>query len=272
MSSVPQNNTQLDVVKANVASALATQSVPQELQDALVEAVGVMSKLYMQNDLRPSELNAGDFIEATVRILQWLATGKYTPLGKTLPSMPAWVTSMENSTLNDTLRITIPKFINAMYTVRSRRGVSHIAGEVSANKVDAMLLLTTSRWILAEFVRLYHKTSHDEAQRAVDLLSLSETPIVEDFEGVKRVITAHNLSIPVQIMLLLLNEGTTSPTLEDMVNSIKGTPAAIRQAARRLHDKNYVHIYTDGRLMLTGLGRAEAVREMHSASSTKGGK
>lgn len=269
MSSAPLLKSRLDIVTNNVSSALATQSVPTELQDALVEAVSTMSKLYMQNDLRPSELNAGDFIEATVRILQWLATGKHTPLEKSLPPMPTWVQNMESSSLNDSLRITIPKLINAMYTVRSRRGVSHIAGEVSANKVDAMLLLTTSRWILAEFVRLYHKTSHDEAQRAVDLLALAETPIIEDFEGVRRVITAHSLTIPAQIMLLLLNAGTTASTLDDMVDSIQGTPAAIRKAARRLHVKKYAHIYTDNRITLTGLGRTEAVKLMEEALATK---
>lgn len=272
MSSLQPTNSRLDVVASNVSSALATQAVPSELQEALVEAVSTMSKLYMRNDLRPSELNAGDFIEATVRILQWLATGKNTPLGKTLPPMPSWVQNMENSTLNDSLRITIPKLINAMYTVRSRRGVSHIAGEVSANKVDAMLLLTTSRWILAEFVRLYHKTSHDEAQRAVDLLALADTPIIEDFEGVNRVITAHALTIPTQILLLLLNAGATELKLDNMVSSIKGTPPAIKKAARRLHDKKYAHIYSDNRIVLTGLGRAEAVKLMEEASLTKEGK
>src|SRR6185312_2433347 len=164
MSSVAASKSRLDIIADNVRSALATQSVPIELQDALVDAVRTMSKLYIQNDLRPSELNAGDFIEAVVRILQWLATGKYTPLRRSLPAMPTWVENMEKSSLNDGLRIVVPKLINAMYSVRSRRGVSHIAGEVSANKVDAMLLLTNSRWVLAEFVRLYHRVAdHDEA-------------------------------------------------------------------------------------------------------------
>ncbi len=267
MSSVPIRNSRLDTITSNVSSALTTQSVPTDLQKALVDAVTTMSKLYMQNDLRPSELNVGDFIEATVRILQWLATGRHTPLGRTLPPMPTWVQNMESSSLNDSLRITIPKLINAMYTVRSRRGVSHIAGEVSANKVDAMLLLTTSRWILAEFVRLYHNTGHDEAQHAVDLLALAETPIIEDFEGTQRVITAHSLTIPAQIMLLLLNAGSTVSTLDDMVGSIKGTPPAIKKAARRLHDKKYAHIYPDNRITLTGLGRAEAVKLMEEAST-----
>jgi len=176
---------------------------------------------------------------------------------------------MENSTLNDSLRITVPRLVIAMYTVRSRRGVSHIASEVSANKVDAMLLLTTSRWILAEFVRLYHNTSHDEAQRAVDLLALAETPIVEDFEGVSRVITYRSLAIPSQILLLLLNISGSVSTLEDMVNSIKGTPAAIRRASRRLHEENRVHVYPDNRITLTGLGRGRALELTEELSIIK---
>jgi len=220
-----------------------------------------MSKLYIQNDLRPSELNAGDFIEAVVRILQWLATGKYTPLRRSLPAMPTWVENMEKSSLNDGLRIVVPKLINAMYSVRSRRGVSHIAGEVSANKVDAMLLLTNSRWVLAEFVRLYHRVAdHDEAQRAVDLLALAETPIIEDFDGTSRVITGKTLPIPSQLLLLLMNSPGSELAFEDMLASIKGRSAAIKQAARRLDTRNLVHIFDDQRIRLTGLGRTEATK------------
>lgn len=263
MSSAPARKSQLDVVADNVTSALATQSVPAELVTALVESVSTMSKLYMQNDLRPSELNAGDFIEAVVRILQWLSTGSYTPLKRSLPPMPKWVGDMEKSALNDGLRIGVPKLLNAMYAVRSRRGVSHIAGEVSANRVDAMLLLTNSRWILAEFVRLYHNVSnHDEAQHAVDLLAVAETPIIEDFEGVNRVITAKPISIPNQMLLLLLNSASSELAMIDLLASIKGKPPIIKQAAKRLDTKNLVHVYDNQRVKLTGIGRAEAAKIM----------
>jgi hypothetical protein len=262
MSSAPVSKSRLDVVADNVRSALGTQSVPDELVNALVESLRTMSKLYMQNDLRPSELNAGDFIEAVVRILQWLSDGKYTPLKRSIPSMPKWVEDMEKTKLNDGLRIGVPKLLNAMYAVRSRRGVSHIAGEVSANRVDAMLLLTNSRWILAEFVRLYHKSDHDEAQRAVDLLALAQTPIIEDFEGINRVITSKPTSIPDQVLLLLLHAVTSEMAMADLTESIKAKPAVIKQAIKRLDAKSMVHIYDNQRVKLTGLGRADAAKTM----------
>lgn len=236
-----------------------SQAVPAELQDALVEAVQNVSRLYVQNDLRPSELNAGDFIEAAVRILQWLATGTYTPIHRSLPTMPVWIEAMERSSLNDSLRVNVPKVINAMYSIRSRRGVSHIAGEVSANRVDAQLLLTNCRWILAEFVRLYHGLDdHNEAQKTVDLLALSETPIIEDFDGVQRVVTTQTLPIPSQVSLLLRNSSSSELTLEELGKSIKARPDAIRQAVRRMEAKNFAHLFDDGRVRLTGIGRTYA--------------
>ena len=268
MSSASRHKSQFEVISTRLRAALDQVAVPRELQDALLLAVENMSTRYAQNDLRPSELNAGDFIEACVRILQFVGTGSFTPLHRTLPSMPDWLRTMENTTVDDSLRINIPKLIDAMYAVRNRRGVSHIAGKVTANKPDAMLVLTNTRWILAEFVRIFHNIAdHEEAQRAVDLLAMNETPVIENFEGIRRVITAKSEPVTNQMLVLLLTSAEGELSKSDLVESIRSTPSNFKVAIKRLEGKNYVHVYNDERVKITVLGRTAAAKILHDLAS-----
>lgn len=259
MRSASRPKSQLNLVNENLRNALSIAKVPLELQDSLATAVQSMATRYSQNDLRPSELNAGDFIEAAVRILQFLSFGVYTPLDKSLPSMPEWLKTMESAKVDDSFRINVPRVLNAMYSIRSRRGVSHIAGKVSANRSDAGLLLTNARWVLAEFVRLLHdEKDHEKAQRAVDLLATVEAPIVEDFDGVRRVITGRKVPAPSQVLVLLLTAANFRLSELELQESVSATEKNLRMAVRRLSDRDHVHVFPDGAVQLTGVGRRVA--------------
>lgn len=248
----------LGQIESTLRSAFATKNVPTEVQDAVCEAVRDMLTRYIKGDMRPSELHAGDFIEAVVRLLQWLATGTYTPIGKSLPPMDVFLKKMETTKVDDTLRIHIPRCLYAMYGVRSRRGVGHLPGKISANKVDATLLLTIARWVLAEFIRLFHGKGHADAQEAVDLLAVQEVPLVEEFEETKRVITKMKISLPNQVLILLASVESSTLYREELQRFTKSSTTNVRVALKRLDARNLVHLYDDGRVTLTRLGQKDA--------------
>jgi len=248
----------LDRVNSEVKVALTSQGVPLELQDALCDSAREMVHNYVGDQLRPSELNGGDFTEAAVRILQFLATGSCTPLGRSLPSMSALLKIMEQSSLDDSLRIHIPRLLQAMYDVRNRRGVSHLPGPVSANKPDAELLLVLARWTLAEFIRIYHGGSHVDAQRTVDLLAIHDSQFVVDFEGVFRIVAKKLPSAPDQILILLRASEGQAVTKGDLEKWVRSTKNAISTGLTRLDQRNLIHVHADGRIVLTPLGRDEA--------------
>lgn len=251
-------NSTFGQIELSLRSAFASKNVPTELQDAVCGSLKEMLVHYNKGDMRPSELNAGDFSEAVVRLLQWLSTGKYTPIGRTLPSMDVFLKQMESTSIDDTLRIHIPRSLFAMYGVRSRRGVGHLPGSISANAVDATLLLTMSRWILAEFIRLFHGKNHAEAQKAVDLLAVQEVPLVEQFEDARRVVTERRLSLPNQIVILLVSVESNTLRREDLQRFTRSSKTNLSVALKRLDNRNILHQYDDGRVTLTRLGHKQA--------------
>ncbi len=241
-------------------SALASQSIPGELQDALLASVSDMFDHYQAGRLRPSELSGGDFVEAAFRILQQLDVKKYTPLGRPLPSTDQLVAQMQKSSLDDSLRIHIPLLLQTMYGLRNRRGVGHLPGPISANQPDAAFLLAGSKWILTEFIRLFHTSSHQVAQTVVDSLAKRHVPLVQDFEGALRVVARSRLSIPESVLVLLYAAQPSTVTGEQLRDWTRGHPRLVIQAIRRLDERNLLHEFRDGRIVLTAPGEEEAER------------
>lgn len=245
-------------IELAVRSALHSQAVPAELIDALLLAVEQMANQYAEGHIRPSELHGGDFAEAAFRIMQHFSQGSYTALGRTLPKVPTLLSQLEESSLDDSLRVHVPRVLQAIYDIRNRRGVGHLAGRVSANRSDAELILACAKWTLSEFLVLFHATPHDEAQKVVDLLAAQEMPIVEDFEGTKKLVTKAKVSRPNEILALLLAAEPEVPDARQIREWTGTTPSTLATALLRLSDRRLIHRFEDGRIRLTSLGRRQA--------------
>ena len=50
-------------------------------------------------------------------------------------------------------RIIIPRVLYSMYCIRNKRGMIHI-NNINPNRVDALYLINSSKWILSEIIRL----------------------------------------------------------------------------------------------------------------------
>jgi hypothetical protein len=250
-------------VRAGVNAALAAQTVPDDLIERLVESSSDAIDHYISGRMRPSELSGGDFAEATARILQFMLTGSFTPLGRPLPRFDTLMASFVNESGDEALRIHIPRLLTAIYTVRNRRGVGHLPGAISANRGDAELLMTSVKWILAEFLRLFHVGSHEAAQRLVDRLAVRTIPVVEDFEGTLRIVVTQHLSIPDSVLILLRAAGGEVQQA-DLLSWARAPAGQLRTALTRLDDRNLIHRFPDARIRLTTLGNQRADSLVHS--------
>lgn len=244
-----------------VRESLSSKGVPSDVTGAFVGAVSDVIDHFVAGRLRPSELSGGDFVEAAFRVLQFLAQGTFTDLGRTLPRVDRLVTELESSSLDDALRVHVPRLLRTIYDIRNRRGVGHLPGPISANRADAELIVGAIKWILCEFIRLFHTTSHDEAQRVIDRLVVSEVLGVEDFEGTLRLITTVPLSIPDSVILLLAAAGLEA-NRGDLSRWVRSPGRQFSTALGRLDDRNLIHRFSDGRVRLTTLGlrRADELR------------
>jgi hypothetical protein len=240
-------------VSSTLRAGLQSRGTPEEILQALVQSVTDLVDNFVAGRLRPSELSAGDFVEASARLLQFLGSGSFTPLGKTLPRFDRLLVDLENSQMDDAFRIHVPRLLQVIYDVRNRRGVGHLPGPVSANRADAEFLLASVKWVLAEFLRITHAGSHDAAQRLIDRLVVRHVPLVEDFEGTRRLVSKRNFSLPDAILILLASVG--GETTRSELAKWSGAPGRqFATAIARLDSRNLIHRFSDGRVRLTSLG------------------
>ena len=108
----------------------------------------------LAGDWQPTELDGGRLCEAISRGLLQIDTGRidhYKLPGKVREdilnnNLPHKVSSKD--------RYHLAKVIEVVYGFRSDRGAVHISSDYTANYMDSMLVIHTSKWIFAEFLRL----------------------------------------------------------------------------------------------------------------------
>lgn len=100
------------------------------------------------------------------------------------------------------VRIHIPRTLVALYEVRNNRGVGHAGGDVDPNHMDAVFVLQTSKWIMAELVRVFHAVDTMEATKAVDTLTSRTLPLVWEIGNSKRILNT-KLSMKDKTLALL---------------------------------------------------------------------
>jgi len=202
---------------AGLESQIA-QATDASLAEELIDAYEELKSRYFRRDFRPGSLEAGRFAEAAFRILQLKAAGSFTPVGQSLPRVPVLLSSLEAAdptTVHESMRIHIPRALAAVYNVRNRRDVGHIAADVDANSMDAEYVVANCSWVLAEFVRLFHGCSPEEAQAYVEAIVERRAPLVQMFQGVPFVLHP-GLSARDEILLLLYHRGALGATTGEL--------------------------------------------------------
>jgi hypothetical protein len=112
-------------------------------------------------------------------------------------------------------------------------------------------------WVLAEFLRLYHNVSADEASRMVNDIVTREAPVVQDFNGFLKVLTP-NLGPTDRCLVLLCHRGREGATFEELSNWV---PPRMRGNLRRTlttlcDTKDEVH-FDGSRYQITQLGERD---------------
>lgn len=178
----------------------------------------ITSYLKLKQNYRESRfdfvgLDAGKFCEAALRIAQSQLTGTFVPLGTRIPNFADAVRSIVTLPAvpgSESLREVVPRALLFLYTLRNKRGIGHLGGDVDANRVDAMTIVQGADWVLCELIRLYHKLSLEEAQELVDSVAQRQLPMVWEVAGKRRVLQA-GFSKADETLLLLY--GTTDFTV-----------------------------------------------------------
>lgn len=204
-------------IRAGLVSALDAKLV-DELLDAYEEA----KSNYYLGGLRLSAVEGGRFCEAAFRLLQQRAFGTFAPLGQQLNTdqLLQRLTNTPIGSQPDSVRLHMPRALRVVYDVRNNRDAAHLADGIDPNLQDATLVVGVLDWALAEFVRLHHKVSPNEAQRMVEDVVTRQAPVVQDFDGFLKVLRPDLTASP-RCLVLLYQCGNRGATYQELYDWVK---------------------------------------------------
>jgi hypothetical protein len=155
-----------------------------------------------------NELNGSKYCEIVFRILEHIIHGHYTPLGKQIKQFTDQCRKFEfvpSTSLDDTIRIHIPRTLILIVDIRNKRGVGHVSGIHNPNLLDATLVTKCCDWVMAEILRIFAGLDTNDAQQAIESIIKLELPVVEKIGETRRVLDT-DLPYADQVLVLLYNE------------------------------------------------------------------
>lgn len=226
------------------------------LSDAVLTSYKEIEENYVLRKWKPSELEAGHFVEAVRRFIDYKLFGSYTPIDQKLdPFNDQVLRKYEQAKGDESYRITIPRVLKSIANIRNKRGVGHL-GAISPNKMDATLLLYNVKWVLAELVRLNSTLSPDESQAIISSIIERQLEVIWTEEEITRVINT-KMKISEQILLLLYK---TSPQKSTDLLSITeyANKTRFKNLLRTLHKNRLLEYKNDEDCLISPSGKIEA--------------
>ena len=211
-------NISLDKTKLILALANIQDDFREAIIDIYIELKKRHLKSFYSNEFDAVGISSGKLCETIFRFLEHELTGKYTPFNAHISNFPVKVdklTQLPIASGNESLRVTIPRALNFVYTLRNKRGIGHTGGDINANAIDISTIVKNTDWIICELIRLYHNLPMIEAQQIIDSLNIKIMPDIWHIDGHRRIIK-DGLTHKRKVLLLLYNEIANKASINDL--------------------------------------------------------
>lgn len=196
----------------------ALTSIPKPLRERLTKSYQELKTAFVEGRFDLCGLRAGKFCEIALRVLQNSLTATYIPFGQKIPNFQTECSKLEQtpaSAGSESFRLLIPRALNFLYSLRNKRGIGHVGGDIDANEIDAITCVRLADWSLGEIIRVVHNLSIEEAQGLLDAIAERHIPMVWEIVGRKRILEV-GLDYQDQVLLLVYSQLTTGVPLEDL--------------------------------------------------------
>lgn len=232
-------------MRAKIENVLKSSLPSPVVKNILDSYFDLKSNFYLNNH-RSAQLEGGRFVESVVRALEHLAKGTHTPFSKSLDRFDKIINEFQSlpTTVNDSIRLHIPRALWVIYNFRNKRNVGHITDQIDTNLCDATLVTSICDWVLAELIRLNYNCSPAEAQNIVNDLVKRKVPLIEDFDDFPKILNP-KLSVPKKILVILYEKGGGGATKENLNTWIKTSKNNLNVALNDL-ENNRALIHKDG--------------------------
>lgn len=236
--------------------AILKNKYPTDIAENIVKSFLDVEQNFAAGRWKASELDAGHFVESVRRLLECELTGIYTPFS-------AKITEFNNGVMDqyeritgkdDSFRFHIPRVLKAIYGIRSKRGVGHIAS-INPNKMDSTLILYNCKWVLAELIRLTSGLSLQETQKIIDDIVNRQIEVIWKDGSIVRIL-AQGMKTKEQILILLYD---TSPQSDSsLCKTIEySNSSRFKTILKELHGQRFLE-YKNGMCYLSPKGTIEA--------------
>jgi hypothetical protein len=246
----------LDEVEAGFIASGLPAAVTKRLLKEYVDA----KRRYHLGDHRPTEVDAGRFAEAALRLVEHALFQSYTPLSKNMPKLTTQrLAQFESATSpHDSLRIHIPRALFSVYAVRNKRDAAHLNDGIDANLQDATYVVAVLDWVLAELVRIYHAVPAATAQAIIDDLVVREVPVIEEIDG--QPVLSKVIGVSDRILVFLYRAGRDlGLDIPELQRQMRHSDRSnLTKAVRNLDKKGLVLLHPrSGRAHITSSGMAD---------------
>ncbi|MGI8552765.1 MAG: hypothetical protein ACR2PL_18550 [Dehalococcoidia bacterium] len=201
----------------------ALAAIPAIFRSRLIEAYRSLKSAYSNGQHDACGLRAGRFCETVLRYLQQHLTGNYVAFGTKIPNFEQECAKLEQvakTVAPESLRVIIPRGVNYLYTLRNKRGIGHVGGDIDANAIDAATIVRVADWCLCEMIRVVHNLPLEEAQALLDAITERQIPEVWSVVGKKRVLVP-NLDAKSQTLVLLYSDIEAAVPAEDLCDWVE---------------------------------------------------
>lgn len=228
----------------------------EKLAEHIINSFKEVEKNFYLKSWKTSSLDAGHFVEAVRRLIELKLYGQYTPINKPLPNFnEKCLNSYLNKQGEDSYRIHIPRLLFTIYGIRNKRGIGHISN-IKPNKIDATLILSSCKWVLAEIIRLNSQLLIDETEKFIDEI------IERNVEGIWEVgetmrILKDGLSLKEKILYLLYNKSSMKDSEIKRITEYSNM-TYLKKTLKEFHKKRFIEYKQNGDCILSPKGAIEA--------------
>jgi hypothetical protein len=239
----------MNIKSPNPVLAAALAKVRSTFRSRLIQTYLDLKRNCAETRYEVAGLAAGKFCEVVLRFLQEKVFGSFTPFGTKINNYAEECRKLiaaPSTAGNESERVVLPRALVFLYTMRNKRGIGHVGGDVDANAIDIAAMAKTADWIVCELIRINHGLSLEEAQDIIDGISVRQLPTIWEVAGKKRVLK-EGLKAKDQALLLLYSSQNSAVLIEDLCEWIEySNPRMFKsKTIRELHKQRFLEFDQD---------------------------
>lgn len=206
--------------KAKLVNSLSgiDEEFRTKIIDSYIELKRRHVKSFFNDEHDAVGLSSGKFCEIVFRFLEKSIFDRYTPFDKHISNFPVEINKIiqaPSTQGNESLRVIIPRALVFIYTLRNKRGIGHVGGEIEANAIDISTIVKSVDWVVCELIRLYHNLTLTEAKYVIDSLNVKIIPEIWNVNGNRRIIK-NGLTFAQKVLVILYNELDNKASIKDL--------------------------------------------------------